>query len=227
MSKTDEGRLASKRLRETATAKNSTPRRNNRVLILIVLSFVILIAAAFTIGRVTAPSVSQVNETTTTKVKKSLTGNSLEQDQKDSLKAAQTLLNSGKTDTDYKSVMSKIESGDFSSVPDEMSKGIYLSDSMDSEGARGSTYQSIIALNNLMLKGEDAKPSSEDAWKSVQLDAENGIAYVPLGVFTGKDVPFTFEMVYVDGEWKLAPFTLLQSIKMSSAISTGDNGSGG
>lgn len=211
-------RTSSARLEQEERLR-SEPKRNKTVLLLGIFIVVVVIGASFAIGRFTAPSLSTVNETTTSKVAKSVTGESVETDQKNAMSAAQALLSSSATDGDYQARMSKIESGDFSSIPDEMQKAVHLSDSMDSEGARSSTYQSLVALNALMIKGE-AKPTSPDAVSAIQIDSENGIAYVPLGVFTGSDVPFSFEMVFVDGEWKLAPYSLLQSIQMSSAINT-------
>lgn len=226
MTKAQEGstrpRTSSAKLEEEAR-RRSVPKPNRRPLILGLFVAVIVIAAAFSIGRFTAPSLSTVNQTETTQVNKSVTGKSVEEDQKDAMAAAQGLLTSAASDGDYQERMSKIEAGDLSSIPPEMKDGIHLSESMDGDGARSSTYQSLIALNSLMIKG-DAKPTSKDAVTAIQVDSENGIAYVPLGVFTGNDVPFSFEMVYVDGKWKLAPYSLLQSIQMSSAINTSGEG---
>lgn len=226
MTKAQEGtsrpRTSSAKLEEEARRRRAS-KPSKRPLILAAFIVVVVIAAAFTVGRFTAPSLSTVPQTETTQVEKSVSGNSLEGDQKAAMLAAQTLLASAATDGDYQERMSEVESGDMSSIPDEMKNGVYLSKSMDSDGARSSTYQSLIALNGLMIEGE-VKPTSKDAVSAIQVDSANGIAYVPLGVFTGTDVPFSFEMVYVDGEWKLSPYSLLQSIKMSSALNTAGEG---
>lgn len=214
-------RTSSARLEQEERLRGK-PKSNKTVVLLAFFIAVVIVGAAFAIGRFTAPALSTVDDTTT-QVTKSVTGESVATDQKNALAAAQALLSNSATEGDYQARMAQIEAGDTSSVPKEVVEGVYLSDSMESEGARSSTYQSLVALNALMIKG-DAKIATKDAASAVQVDSENGIAYVPLGVFTGTDVPFSFEMVYVDGEWKLAPYSLLQSIQMSSAINTDAEG---
>lgn len=215
-------RTSSARLEQEEKLRGAT-KSNKTVMLLAFFIVVVVVGAAFAIGRFTAPALSTVDDSTTTQVTKTVTGESIATDQKNALAAAQSLLTNSATDGDYQARMAEIESGDTSSIPKEVVDGIHLSDSMEGEGARGSTYQSLVALNALMIKGE-AKVATKDAASAVQVDSENGIAYVPLGAFTGTDVPFSFEMVYVDGEWKLAPYSLLQSIQMSSAINTDAEG---
>lgn len=219
-------RTASAKLREKSLQHSNTKTKSRLPIVIGAFTVVILLCGVFAIGRFTAPSSSTVQDNTSAEqVERSVSGETVEADQKNSMKAAQKLLDASATEGgDYKSRMSKVESGDLSSVTDEMKSGIYLSKGMDNDDARASTYQSLIALNGLLLEGKKATPASEDAWQSVQVDSENGIAYVPLGIFTGQNVPFSFEMVYVDGQWKLAPYSLLQAIQMSSTVNTNSNG---
>lgn len=221
-------RTASSKLEELARDKNKT-KRSPRVLMFVSVGAILLalVAGSFFAGRMSNPAASSdTPETPVSQVEASVSGKSVEEDQKDSLKAAQDLLNASSTDGSYQDRMTAIEDGDVSSVTEEMADGVYFSEAMESEAARVSTYQSLVALSGVMLEDGEASPNSENEWQNVQVDSAHGIAYVPLGVFTGTDVPFTFEMVYVDGEWKLAPFSLLQAIKMSSTLNSGQTNGG-
>ena len=48
---------------------------------------------------------------------------------------------------------------------------------------------------------------------------ELGTVYVPLGVFTGQQNAFVVEMVYVKGQWKINPYSLVEQIRLSAIIS--------
>lgn len=222
-------RTASSRLEELARDKSKTKRSPNFLEFIAAGAVILaLVAGSFFAGRMSnpvtpeSPQNSQVSQ-----VDASVSGKSVEEDQKAALKASQDLLNASVTDSgSYQERMTAIEQGDISTVTEEMSNGVYFSESMNSEAARVSTYQSLVALSGVMLEDGEASPNSENEWQNVQVDSAHGIAYVPLGIFTGTDVPFTFEMVYVDGEWKLAPFSLLQAIKMSSTLNSGQTNGG-
>lgn len=222
-------RTASSRLEEMARDKSGT-KRSSKTLMYVAVGAVLLalVAGSFFAGRMSNPVTStSTQETKVSQVDASVSGKSVEEDQKGALKASQDLLNAAVTDSgSYQDRMAAIEKGDVSTVTEEMANAIYLSESMESEAARASTYQSLVALSGVMLENGEATPNSENEWQNVQVDSEHGIAYVPLGVFTGTDIPFTFEMVYVDGEWKLAPFSLLQAIKMSSTLNSGQTNGG-
>lgn len=155
------------------------------------------------------------------KVEKTTSGKSIDEDRKDAMSAAAEILNSSKTKDgeDYEKRLKELEKGDMSSIPDDLNDKIRFTDAFKrNDELKVVAYQSLIALNATMLEGKEAKPVSDDAWKSVYVDQEQGIAYVPMGVFSGTNVPFSFEMVYDDGEWKLLPYSFIESVKMSSSF---------
>jgi hypothetical protein len=49
----------------------------------------------------------------------------------------------------------------------------------------------------------------------VFLDEELGIAFVPMDVFTGGVTGYSVNLIYLDGEWKFMPFSLLDSVRLS------------
>lgn len=55
----------------------------------------------------------------------------------------------------------------------------------------------------------------------VYLDEATKSAYIPLDIFTGKAHATTFQMVYVDNQWKLLPHSLLQAVELHSLLTEG------
>jgi len=43
-------------------------------------------------------------------------------------------------------------------------------------------------------------------------------AHIPLDIFVGSGTGVAFEMQYVDGEWKLNPYTAMMSLNMMGII---------
>lgn len=168
-------------------------------------------------GEQANPSVSQQ--------KRSVSGKNVDQDRKDATKSAERILTLSQTgkDDNFEKRIKKIDKGDLSSIPKDLTKKIRFTDAFDDdEELKYTTYQSLIALDHAMLKGKDPQLAQSDAWKSVYVDQKTGTAYVPLGIFAGTDVPFSFEMNYIDGHWELAPYSFIEQVKMSSAFNGGD-----
>jgi hypothetical protein len=44
-------------------------------------------------------------------------------------------------------------------------------------------------------------------------------AQIPLDIFIGKGTGMSFEMQYIDGEWKLNPYTAIMSLNLMSILS--------
>lgn len=150
---------------------------------------------------------------------RSLSGESAEQDRADAVQAAYEIIAEAQTvDGDVEETLAAIDSGDRSGIPEGLHESIHMVDAFEQdEELENVAYQSVIAVSNLMIDGEVEILDGAEA--QVYLDQETGIAEVPLLVFNGIDSNFTFTMVYVDDEWKLAPYSLIESIRMSANIS--------
>lgn len=73
-------------------------------------------------------------------------------------------------------------------------------------------YQVITASNdNKTVELAVEKESIDDL---VYLDPEQQIAQVPIDVFIGENKGISFEIYYIDGEWKLNPYTAMMSLIM-------------
>lgn len=152
-------------------------------------------------------------------VDRSVTGKSVEQDQKDALDAAKNLLNASVTGegTDAEKRMEAIASGDTSSVTAGMRKGVSLSSAYENtDTIATNAYNVLVGLSSKGFDNEKVS-AANDAWRQVYVHPDLGIAFVPLSVFgqDGHRLPYTMQMVYEDGQWKLLPQSLIEAINIA------------
>ena len=95
---------------------------------------------------------------------------------------------------------------------------LYLKDFMDKEEGYTTSSMAILAIikNLTEIGNENLNPVSTDT-QYVYLDETTRIAQIPLDYYTGVGGAVSLEMVYVDGQWKLSPYSLLQSIQLANA----------
>lgn len=215
----------SPRRRERPTSKRMTPLLLTAVgagllaLALLVGLLVVISQKSSSPEATPTPEATQVVETP---VAHGATGKSIAQDQKDALAAATNLLNlAGKSPTgaNAQTRLQTLEKEDYR----VMAKGVddlIRVNSSTTEALRVATYQSLITFHLLYTDGNSAvtlKPTVPTAYQEVYVDSQLGTAYVPLKVFSQDGSGnFSLEMVYVDKQWKLAPYTLIDSIRLSA-----------
>lgn len=68
------------------------------------------------------------------------------------------------------------------------------------------------------VDSDDFKPVIESFDQIVYLDNKFMTAHIPLDIFVGSGTGVAFEMQYVDGEWKLNPYTAMMSLNMMGVI---------
>lgn len=148
-------------------------------------------------------------------IKRSVTGKSVEQDQKDALDAATKLINSSRTGSDsYEDRMKKISDGDFSSVTAGMSEHVqFTSAYKDNTTLKENAYNVLVGMEGKAFNNKEVSHGNDD-WRQVYVHPELGVAFVPVSVYgeKGNQLPYTMEMVYVDGQWKLLPQSLVEAI---------------
>lgn len=158
-------------------------------------------------------------------IKTGKTGLSLVQDQKNALAAAQVLLQEAGKDPQKLGISRRIaalDDNDLSQVTSTLPSLVRFP-SQATPGLRAETYQALISLYGVLTRGGDVarhpvKAISPSAFSTVFLDSQLGVAYVPLDAFTGKQTAFSLQMVWVDGEWKLAPYSLLETVRLSATL---------
>lgn len=106
-------------------------------------------------------------------------------------------------------------------ISDSAKSYLYLKDFMDKEEGYTTSSMAILAIikNLTEIGNENLNPVSNDT-QYVYLDETTRIAQVPLDYYTGVGGAVSMELVYVDGQWKLSPYSLLQSIQLANAKAT-------
>lgn len=185
--------------------------------------FIVLIVVAVVIGLIAvAMSIGKANELPEAeKIVRSLSGETLAQDRSDAIDAAAALLeatNAPATIAEAGDTIGELEAGDFSGLAPDFADHIRYYDSY----AENPEFQGQVAMTvySLAAVAKEAKGGQIQADRSlsgqVRVDQQTGLAQVPIDIFTGGDSPVSFQMVYVDGEWKLEPHTLTSYILLSS-----------
>lgn len=163
--------------------------------------------------------------TSAQKIDRAVTGKTADEDRKAALAAATDILNlsgNSPTGTKFDERLNSLDAGDTEVIDPELTKLIRFQDSFaDSEDMKNNTYQSLITMSTLIMNATgslEIKPASDTMWKNVHVDSEMGTAFVPLSIYAGPSASFSMEMVYIDGGWKLAPYSLLDSVKLSAQL---------
>lgn len=161
------------------------------------------------------------------KVSRSMSGASSDKDKASAMAAAATLLTAANKHSANLSADDRVKAFEDSSADRNTLADMSTIDSLTrftndfDNDLRKTTYQSLVKVSSLLDGNNDGKieARSSDLYKYVYLDSETGTAYVPLQVFSNNAPAFSLEMVYVDGQWKFAPYTLLDAIRLSSSMS--------
>jgi hypothetical protein len=161
------------------------------------------------------------------KVSRSVSGASSDKDKASAMAAAATLLTAANKHSANLSADDRVKAFEDSSADRSTLADMSTIDSLTrftndfDNDLRKTTYQSLVKVSSLLDGNNDGKieARSSDLYKYVYLDSETGTAYVPLQVFSNNAPAFSLEMVYVDGQWKFAPYTLLDAIRLSSSMS--------
>lgn len=102
-------------------------------------------------------------------------------------------------------------------------KLLNLSDFMKTD-PRGEVLiaQSMLSILNAIEESgnKDITPASVPLEGVIYFDKEMKISFIPVDLFTNAPTKLSFEMVYVDGEWLLQPYTIISQI----AIRTTEQG---
>jgi len=187
--------------------------------------FVALVAVGLIGGLfAVASSVGKANELPKSeKIVRSLSGKTVAEDRADAIAAAGALLNSTNapaTIEEAGDTIGELEGGDFSSLAPDFSERVRYYDayadnaSFQSEVAM--SIYSVAALSKESKGGEIVADGSLSG--TVRVDQETGIAQVPIDIFTGRESPIAFQMIYVDREWKLEPHSFSSYIRLSALL---------
>lgn len=148
-------------------------------------------------------------------------GKTAEEDKKDVVAATTAMLvEAGKSPTkdNVATRMEKLDNDDTTVVTKELVDMMRFAPQTEN-GVKVTTYQTLITVNAILTnngKDQIAPKDPASVNSKVFMDSDLGIAYVPLSLYAGDGAAFNFQMVYVDGDWKLFPYSLVEAVGLSA-----------
>jgi len=99
---------------------------------------------------------------------------------------------------------------------------IYLSDEFKEEKFNRQFMASALLIYHEIIGVSNDNPTFEPVIKSyddiVYLDNKLMKAHIPLDIFVGNGTGIAFEMQYLDGEWKLNPYSAMMSLNLMGIL---------
>ena len=198
----------------------------------VIVILIVLLVVSITNNGTIVPTSSKGTSASSspTAITKSLSGRSTDEDKAEAVASAATLLNAANKHTTDQTADQRVQAlesdGDHSNIADltTMDSLTRFTNEFDDD-LKITTRQSLIKVSSLLDDDNDGtiEARGNAPQQYVYLDQEAGVAYVPLQVFSSNAPAFSLEMVYVDGQWKFAPYTLLDAIRLSAALKTTQN----
>ena len=92
---------------------------------------------------------------------------------------------------------------------------------MNNEDVKRTTIQTLLSFVQQMNKNgnNNLNPIYSDYDNVIYLDEKTNTAQIPVNIFTGTYGSISFEMVYINKQWRLSPYTLLESVSLSAQVS--------
>lgn len=105
-------------------------------------------------------------------------------------------------------------------VPKNSLNWIYLTDYMNKDEIEKTTVLSLLSFVQQLQKNgnKDIKPLSSDFDNIIYIDSKTKTAQVPVNLFTGTYGSISFEMVYINNQWRFSPYTFLESVALSNQV---------
>lgn len=106
-------------------------------------------------------------------------------------------------------------------VTEESLDYIYFTDFLkDDEEAMRSTFISLVSFIKVLeeSKNNDFNVVYTEYNNVIYLDNKSNTANIPANLYTGNLGSISFEMIYVDDTWKLSPYSMLESVSLSTQI---------
>lgn len=195
-------------------------------LIAIVVSLLVLVGLIWGTAVITMKATSNDGSNTpapqqNTQVEFGPSGKSVEQDRKDVLAAATKLITEAgisPTGVAADQRLVRLDNDEHELVSDNLKKAVRFAPETP-KSFQSTTYQTLITINTILTANGTKKIAPVDPSKAADeifMDSGVGMAFVPLSVFAGKGAAFNLQMVYVDKEWKLSPYALVEAVKLSA-----------
>ena len=93
--------------------------------------------------------------------------------------------------------------------PQNVLAKIYLPDTMSNDNVYQNTATALLALAALLEENTGSIEVKILDMASLVIDEKTNTVFVPLDIFVGRFTGITLQMVFIDGEWKLLPHSLM------------------
>lgn len=96
---------------------------------------------------------------------------------------------------------------------------LYMKDIMATDEAYKTASLTMLGFIELMNQAGNKELAIKNPNENiVYLDEVTHTAYVPLDVFSGTQSSMSIQLVYINGKWKINPYTFIQEIQLSDFV---------
>lgn len=162
-----------------------------------------------------------------TQIDRTLSGKTIDEDRQDVFDATVDLLNATNAPVEqaaFLKLLEELDSASVSDIPQEFIAKIRFVDKMSEDLLKITTYQALVTFASLSkASSENGEVTSLylDGPNGIFVDQEAGIAHVPMNIFVnqeGQPNTFSLEFTYIDGEWLMQPYSVLDQLRLSLAL---------
>lgn len=127
---------------------------------------------------------------------------------------------------DFDELLTAVAKGDESGLPkDFVAKFRFVDKLQEEDEIRAAGIVSVLQLGQVLNKGLPEEQKLElltsDAWTYIYVDKQAGNAFVPLSLYLGEEAAFSFEYVWIDGEWIFSPYSFIDAISAADIAANG------
>lgn len=119
-----------------------------------------------------------------------------------------------------------IKGEDIKVIPDDfMSKVHFPRDFAEDSVSTSISLGSLLMSTEIITKSTEneliqVSPIIGDPILGIYFDEVTRTAMIPMDIFIGKSSGFYYEMMYVNQEWKISPYSIVMGIKLVDIVST-------
>lgn len=106
----------------------------------------------------------------------------------------------------------------FNNIDIKVLNKLHLTNEINTDLMQSNTVIALLGIVNT-FNSDKAEIRLTDM-NAIYMDKDTNSCYIPLDIFTGHYTATSIQMVYVNNEWKLNPYSLMLSIQLSDLISS-------
>lgn len=104
-------------------------------------------------------------------------------------------------------------------LTDKALDALYMKDIMSTEDSYKTASLVMLGFLELMKQAGNQELTIKNSDENiVYLDKDTNTAFVPLDVLSGTKSSMSIQLVYINGKWKINPYTFIQEIQLSDFV---------